>query len=158
MDRREMLGIVGAGAAGMLAMGGTARAGEGSHGEHDEHIEHLGKCARACAEAGAHCLKELCKGGGHAEAHARALELAAGCQEFCKLTAGLMACHNPLAKYAFESCSWACRDCAEGCEKAGGGKEMEECVKMCKMCEEMCKELHKKHGGAEGEHHSTASR
>lgn len=153
IDRREMLGIVGAGAAGMLAMGGTARAGGGEHGEP---IEKLGRCARACAESAAHCLKMLCKGRSDTEAHARSLETAAGCEEFYKLMASLMACRNPLAKYAFEPCGWACRDCADACEKAGGGTEMEECVKMCRVCSEMCMKLHKEHGGALGEHRSTA--
>ncbi len=158
MDRREMLGVMGAGAAGLFAFGERAARADHESGKCDEHIEKLGKCAKLCAESAAHCLDALCKGEGNREAHARSLEAAAGCKEFCQLTAGLLACDNPMKKYAFEACACACRDCAQACEKAGGGEKMEKCVAMCRECEEMCRKLHKEHGGAAGEHRAAASR
>jgi hypothetical protein len=155
MDRREMLGIMGASAAGFLAVGGGAARADHERGKHDEHIEMFGKCAKLCAESASHCLDVLCKGEGNREAHARALEMAAGCEEFCKLTAGLMACDSPLKHYAMAACGHACHDCAEACEKAGGDQIMAECVKKCRECAEMCHKMHSEHGG---DHHSAASR
>lgn len=157
MVRREMLGIMGAGAAGLLALGeGSARA-DPEHGKHDEHIEMLGKCAKLCAESASHCLECLCKGEGDREAHAKALQYAAGCEEFCKLTASLMACGSPLAKYAAGACSHACHDCADACEKAGGGEIMKECATMCRKCSEACHKMHSEHGKSEGGRHSAAA-
>jgi hypothetical protein len=148
MDRRHMLGLMGAGAAGVLAASGRAARADHEHGKHHEHITMLGKCAMHCAESASHCLDALCKGEGDREAHAKALEMAAGCKEFCSLTAGLLACDNPLKQYAFEGCAHACRDCAAACEKAGGGHVMEACVKMCRECAEHCEKMGKEHGGA----------
>jgi hypothetical protein len=145
MDRRQMLGLMGAGAAGMLATGGGAAHADHEKGKHDEHIAMLGKCAKHCAEAASHCLHTLCKGEGDREAHAKSLEMAAGCKEFCTLTAGLLACNNPLKQYAFEGCAHACRDCATACEKAGGGSVMEECAKICRECAECCEKMCKEH-------------
>jgi len=150
MDRRELLGVLGAGAAGMVAMGGTARADHEGH--HHEHIKTIGECARVCNEAAHHCLEQLCKGGPHAELHAKAHEATMDCQAFCTLTAALMARSSPMAKYAHMSCAEACRDCAAACE----GHEdayMKECVRACKACEKVCREMggshhHERTGGA----------
>ncbi len=116
MDRRELLSVLGAGAAGLVAMsGGTANAA--TEGPHDGHIKTIGECAKVCNEAAHHCLTELKKGGGaHAEHHAKSHEAAMDCQEFCTLTATLMARSSPMAKYAHQACSDACRDCAAACE------------------------------------------
>ena len=158
MDRREMLGLMGAGAAGLLATGGGVARADHERGKHDEHIEMLGKCAKHCAEAASHCLDALCKGEGNREAHAKSLEMAAGCKEFCSMTAGLLACDNPLKQYAFEGCGHACRDCAAACEKARGGRVMQECAKMCRKCAECCEKLCKEHAGASGQGRAAASR
>ena len=115
MDRRELLGVLGAGAAGLVALGGgQARADH--EGPHDDPIKTLGECAKACDEAAHHCLDELRKGGQHAEDHAKAHEAAMDCQAFCVLTATLMARKSPMAKYAHLGAVAACRDCAEACE------------------------------------------
>jgi hypothetical protein len=144
MDRRELLGILGVGATGLLAVGGTARA-DNEHGhEHDEHIKTIGECVHACNRAAHHCLGELKKGGPHAEHHARSHEATMDCQAFCALTATLMSRSSPYAKYAHRGCADACRDCAAACE-GQDDEVMKECVKACQACEKVCREM--SHGG-----------
>lgn len=139
MDRREMLGAVGAGAAGLMAFGGnTARAAQ-DHA-HDGHVETIGRCAKICNEAAHHCLTQLREGGSHAERHARAHEATMDCQAFCVLTATLVARSSPYAKYAHEACANACRDCAAACE--GHESEiMKECIQACRECEKVCRQM-----------------
>ena len=141
MDRRELLGVLGAGAAGLAAVGGgTARANQHDPHEHDGHIKTIGDCAKVCNEAAHHCLTELKKGGPHAEHHAKAHEAAMDCQAFCVLTATLVARSSPYAKYAHGACADACRDCAAACE---GHQDaiMKECVKACRECEKVCRQM-----------------
>jgi len=142
MDRRELLGALGAGAAGLVAMGGgVARAQEEhQHHRHDEHIQTIGHCAEVCNEAPHHCLGELRKGGPHAEYHAKSHEAAMDCQAFCVLTATLMARSSPYAKYAHGACADACRDCAAACE-GHQDRVMRECVEACRACEKVCRSL-----------------
>ena len=62
MDRRELLGVLGAGAAGLVALsGGQARADH--EGPRDDPVKTLGELAKLCDEAAAHCLDELRRGG-----------------------------------------------------------------------------------------------
>lgn len=139
MDRRELLGILGAGAAGLVAWpGGRARAD--FEGPHDDHIKTLGECAKACDEAARHCLDELYKGGKHAEDHARAHEAAMDCQAFCVLTATLMARKSPMAKHAHLGAVAACGKCASACE---GCQDviMKECAQACRVCEKICRQV-----------------
>ncbi len=139
MDRRELLAVLGAGAAGLVALrGGQAHAG--NEGPHDDHIETLGECARMCDEAAQHCLDELRKGGKHAEDHARAHKAAMDCRAFCTLTATLMARKSPMAKYAHLGSVAACRDCAAACEDCQHSI-MKECAKLCRECEKFCSRM-----------------
>ena len=143
MDRRELLSALAAGAAGLVALsGGTARADQQQ--EHGEHVKTIGECALVCNQAAHHCLSELKKGGPHAELHAKSHEAAMDCQEFCALTATLMARSSPYSKYAHRACADACRDCAAACE--GQQDEiMKECVNACRECEKVCRQM--AHGG-----------
>ena len=139
MDRRDLLSALGAGAAGLVALGGgTARADQ-EH-EHGEHVKTIGECALVCNQAAHHCLSELKKGGPHAELHAKSHEAAMDCQAFCALTATLMARSSPYSKYAHRACADACRDCAMACE--GHQDEiMKECVMACQNCEKSCRQM-----------------
>ena len=139
MDRRELLGVLGVGAAGLVAL----RANEAhadDEGTHDDPVKTLGECAKLCDEAAHHCLDELLKGGSHAERHAKAHEAAMDCQAFCVLTATLMARKSPVAKYAQLGSAAACGNCAAACE-GHKGHIMKECAKICRECEKMCRRL-----------------
>ena len=145
MERRELLGVLGAGAAGFVALGeATAHAHPGGHGR-DEQIRTLGDCAKVCNEAAHHCLEQVKKGGPHAEQHVKSHEAAMDCQAFCALTATLMARSSPMAPYAHAACADACRDCAAACQ---GHQDdvMKACVKACLECEKMCRQMGKSAG------------
>jgi hypothetical protein len=140
MDRRELLGVLGAGAAGLVALRGTtARADDEGH-EHEGHIKTIAECAKVCNEAAHHCVTAVKAGGPHAELHAKSYEAAMDCQAFCTLTAALMARSSPMAKYAHQACAGACRDCAAACD--GHQDEiMKACVKACRECENVCRQM-----------------
>jgi hypothetical protein len=141
MDRRELLGLLGIGAAGWITTG--ARGAPAAEGEHDEHLKTIGECAMVCNRAAHHCLEALKKESTeHREHHARAHELTMDCQAFCVLTATLMLRSSPLARYAHQACAEACRCCAEECEK-GQDEIMKECAKKCRDCEQLCKSMAK---------------
>ncbi len=139
MDRRELLGILGAGTAGLVAWGGAAGADDKVH-QHDDHIKTIGECAKVCNQAAHHCLTEMSKGSSHAGLHAKAHEATMDCQEFCRVTAALMARTSPMAKYAHRACADACRDCAAAC---GGHQDeiMTACVQACRECEKVCRQM-----------------
>ena len=150
MERRELLGLLGAGTAGLAALGGSlARADEHDHGHHHseadhEHLKTIGECALVCNEASHHCLSMLSEGKGDLEHHAKAHELAMDCQAFCVLTVTLMARSSPLAKYAHMACAEACRECAQECEKSKGDHEiMQQCASKCRECEKTCRTMSK---------------
>jgi hypothetical protein len=139
MDRRELLGVLSAGAAGLVALsGGQARADQ--EGPHDDPIKALGECAKICDEAARHCLDELRMGGTRAEKHTKAHEAAMDCRAFCALAATLMARKSPMAKYAHMGAVAACRECAEACEGCYD-EIMKECAQTCRMTEKLCRRM-----------------
>lgn len=145
MDRRELLGWIGTGAAGLLVAGRNEAQAQQEHANHklDEHLKILGECIRACNEASHHCLEHLKMGTGeHREHHAKAHELAMDCQAFCVLAATLMARSSPLARFAHQACAEACGCCAEECEK-GHGDIMKDCATRCRECEQTCRAMAK---------------
>jgi hypothetical protein len=156
MNRRAMMGALGAGAAGLAAVGTAAGQERQQHEGHHGHYDLMTNCARRCAEAARHCLDQLREGSGNREQHAQVLSLASGCEKFCMLTAGLMACQSPLSPLAHEANAEACRMCAEACEKhSDAGEVIKACGEACRACEKACAEAasagghdHHRHQGA----------
>jgi hypothetical protein len=140
MERRELLGLLGAGTAGLLlTRGAEARADGKAVADMSEHVKIIGECAKVCNEAAHHCLKKLAEENTqHREHHAKAHELTMDCQAFCTLTASLAARSSPLAKYAHQACAEACRCCADECEK-GQDEVMKVCAQKCRECERVCR-------------------
>jgi hypothetical protein len=139
MDRRELLGVLGVGAAGLVAWrGGQARADD--EGPHDDPVRTLGECAKLCDEVAHHCLDQFPKGGQHADLHSKAHEAAMDCQAFCVLTATLMARRSPVVKHALRGSAAACGLCAAACEGCQGSI-MSDCAKTCRECEIMCRRM-----------------
>lgn len=145
MDRRNMLGVLGAGAAGLVALGGTARA---QQHEHQEHSKALDDCRDLCGRAAHHCLGEIRKGGPNAEAHARAHELTMDCQQFCSLATDLTSRGSSVAHHAHAACAEVCRACAEACDKVAGDKVMQDCARACREAEKHCRQMAKAGGHA----------
>lgn len=143
MHRREMLGAVGLGAAGLLAMGGDARADHTSQLSEMEKkcVEACHECATACDEASQHCLMELEEGRGDRQHHARAHHLTADCASLCHLTGALIARKSPVHGDVCQACAEVCRKCAEECEKSQGAPIMKDCARLCRDCEKSCREM-----------------
>jgi len=147
MDRRELLGALGAGAVGLAALSrGEARADEDHAGHHHDKMQSdcmkaCGECARSCNETASHCLEQLREGSGDRKIHAMVHELTMDCQEFCVLSATLIARNSKLMQYSCEACAEACHKCAEACDKHPSAEVVKECAEKCRACEKSCREM-----------------
>jgi hypothetical protein len=149
MDRRELLGALGAGAVGLAALSrGEARADDEKEHHHHEHdkvqeacLKACGECARDCNEAAAHCLEMLGEGTGDRKAHAQVHSLTMDCQEFCSQSARLIARHSTLMQYSCDACADACHKCAEACDKHPESAIVKQCAEACRTCERTCREM-----------------
>jgi hypothetical protein len=101
MDRRELLGVLGAGAAGLVAMSETSL-GQGQAKErlryhsllnqvHVDCLEACTACADVCNEASLHCIQQLEKGDGEKPYHSRTHRLTTDCAAICSTAAALVA-------------------------------------------------------------------
>lgn len=139
MDRREMLGIMGAGSAGLLAAAGTAAAAPGGRRDkaHQECLDACTDCAQECEATFHHCAK-LAAGG--QKEHLRPARFAIDCAEFCILSAKLIARMSPMMAYSCDACAKACRKCGDECAKFDM-PEMKRCMEACRVCEKSCIEM-----------------
>ncbi len=152
MERRELLTLLGAGAAG-LVVGGSARADDDKDKkddpkwrEHHEHVRIIGECALICNVVGAHSLKELAKEECKDREQVAKIACAADdCACFCSQTILLMTRHSPMAAYAHKACADACRDCAAECDKSTN-ELVKKCAEHCRECERLCREHGQKTG------------
>lgn len=168
-NRRELLGVLGTGAAGLAVLGGRSRAdaqqiapAADTAAHHDprhsamlkECAEACGHCEAACNEAFHHCVERA--GAGKVE-HARMAQIVIDCAAFCSLAATLIARHSRLMVESCRACAGACRLCAAECTSSGDdhGEIMKNCVAACKRCEESCRNMVHAMGGEH--HHQGAS-
>jgi len=101
-------------------------------------IQALVECSRACGQAYRHCLDDV---GSGQTSLARIALAALGCQEFCDLTASLMARGSEMARLTLSGCAEACRQCAEGCERDDADAILRDCGLRCRDCEQICRTL-----------------
>ena len=155
MKRREMIGALSvaavAGTAGRAFAQDPHQHDHGAmQGEHAEHLRVMGECALICNETAAHCLGAIGEKKGHLAAHLKVHQMAMDCQEFCVLTAKLMARKSPLAKFAHMANAESCAACAEACEAHPEPDELvKACLESCRKCEAACRSMS---GGEHGEH------
>ena len=125
MNRREVLGFLGAGAAGLTAFAESRASTDEPHAKNAKHFD---QCAKACAE----CLQECdscyhhCAGlvvEGHKD-HARTMKLCVDCGEICSAAAKLAARQSVLAAILCDACAKACDECNAACEKFPDDKHM----------------------------------
>jgi hypothetical protein len=146
MDRRELLGVLGA-AAGVVAVTGSK-----AHAQHEGHV-HRDKlyedclkaceaCERSCNETFHYSYTQVAEG---KKEYAKALHLVADCAKFCDLSADLIASQSPLMVHACLACAEACKACATECGKFDS-VEMKSCVKACRECETTCRAMVKAMG------------
>ena len=151
MIRRELLGVLGATAAGLAAVTGrSARADHEGHDDkaHADCLKACQDCSRECNETFHHCYEQLAQG---KKEHAKALHLVADCAKFCNLSADLVANKSPLMVHACAACAEACKACAAECDKFEA-PQMKECGKACRACEASCRAMVKAMGGREHNH------
>lgn len=159
LKRRELLGALGAGAAG-LAMASTTSAAQQHEREaahrhdktHEDCLKACSDCARMCDETFHHCYMQVAEG---KRDHAKPLHLLSDCAGFCSLSACMIAKHSPLMAHACASCAEACADTAAVVEKFDA-PEMKAATKSLHTCEASCRAMVKAMGGHE--HHREAAK
>ena len=141
MDRREVLGLLGAGTASLavFGVGGAYAADTPEHRDHPHEacVKSCKDCATNCAEMCHHCVEQLAAG---KKEYAKAMQLIADCEAFCTLSASMMARMSPLMAYSCAACADACRDCAKECDQVGSAP-MKECAERCRACEKSCRDM-----------------
>ncbi len=160
MNRRNVLGALGAGAIGAAALH-TAQAqdpkahqGEAAHRHdavHKECLDACSDCAKMCDETFHHCFMMVAEG---KKEHARSLHLVSDCAGFCSLSACMIAKHSPLMAYSCGACADACKATAAEVEKFDS-PEMKAAAKSLRRCETSCREMVKAMAGHEHHHEET---
>jgi hypothetical protein len=141
MDRREMLGVLGAGAASFAAL--SANAADKSElcceldQVHEACFKACSDCAKACDMTFTHCLKQVAEG---KKEHAKALRLASDCAGFCGLSACMIAKQSPLMVHSCGACAEACKTTAAEVEKFDSA-EMKAAAKTLRECERSCRSM-----------------
>jgi hypothetical protein len=147
MDRRELLGVLGAGTVGLATLArGEASAQEAHKGHqhdkmHEDCMKACGECAKSCNETANHCLEQLRDGTGDRKIHARVHQLTMDCQEFCTFSAALIARGSPLMEYECNACAEACRICAAACDQHPAAEIVKACAEKCRTCERSCRDM-----------------
>jgi hypothetical protein len=161
--RRELLGVLGTGAAGLAFLTNRSEAagqgqapapGDAPAGHDPRHAAIMKECDEACGHCEAtcnmafhHCITQAAAG--KAE-HAKMAQLVIDCAAFCTLSAAMIARHSPLMAESCRACEEACRRCAEECGSAANDAMMKACATACRNCAESCRNMVKVMGG---EHH-----
>jgi hypothetical protein len=140
MDRRDLLGVLGAGAAGLLAVqGSSSRAQQSPHhgAMHGDCLKACQTCTEECNATFDHCSRLVEQG--HKD-HARAARLALDCSEFCGLSARLVARDSTLMDSACQACADACKVCGDECARFDS-ERMKTCAEACRKCEQACRDM-----------------
>lgn len=150
-SRREILGLLGAGTAGMALVGGNTEAREQTSGSHDPKHAGLkksccdacGECADACNKAFHHGLEQAAAG---KSPYARLAQTVADCAAFCALSAQMISRQSTMMTLSCRACADACRRCAQECESFDTDLEVKLCAEACQRCEESCRNMVKAMG------------
>ena len=135
MDRRAMLGMLGAGAVGVAFSGSEAEAAASSLDKmHQDCLKACSDCARSCDETFHHCYTQVAEG---KRDHAKPLHLLSDCAGFCGLSACMIAKHSPLMVDSCAACAEACRKTATVVEKFES-EEMRLAAEKLRACEKSC--------------------
>ena len=143
MNRRDLLGLLGASAAGFTALAayGSGPAGETDHnhgGPFDQCAKACSDCLRECESCAHHCANLVASG---EKDHLRTLGTCADCAEVCTAAAKVVSRHGPLAGTICESCFKACGMCAAECEKHSQDEHMKRCAIACRDCAKACRDM-----------------
>jgi hypothetical protein len=153
--RRELLGALGTGAAGLALIAKGSQAADPTSAQDDP--KHAGmqkscydacnECALACNKAFHHCVQQASAG---KPRHATVAQTVADCAAFCALSAELIARRSTMMVFSCQGCADACRRCARDCESFDTDLEMKICLDACQRCEESCRNMVKEMGADPG--------
>jgi hypothetical protein len=149
MDRRELLSVLGATAAGLAASAGgpaLAQATDRRRGGGDIHescAEACSDCEKECNQGFHHCFKEVQAGKAD---HARAMHLCVDCGDVCSTSAKLVARMSPLMTFTCQACAESCEATLAELEKLNDSG-MKETVESLRKCAASCREMVKAMGG-----------
>lgn len=150
MDRRQMLGVVGAGAAGLAVMSGrTAEAQQGGRaGDRTatnldqkklQDLQMMQECIHICNETAQHCMTQARQKQGNVQDHLQNHEHVMDCVQVCGVTADFMARKSPFSQAMHKANAEVCRKCADVCENSQDDAEiLKTCAESCRKCAEMC--------------------
>jgi hypothetical protein len=151
LKRREILGALGTGAAGLALFSGKNAAAFGQSGTDDpKHAgmkksccDACGECAQACNKTFHHCVEQA---SANKSGHARMAQTVADCAAFCALSAEMISRHSKMMALSCRACADACRQCAKECATFDTDLDMKICVDACQRCEESCRNMVKAMG------------
>ena len=146
MDRRELLGVLGATTAGLLAVGGTSEARAAQGGEkniHEQCAEACFDCEKMCNHAFHYCFKEVEAG---KKEYLKAIHLCVDCGDVCSTSGKLVARMSPLMVHTCRACAESCDDCIAACEMLDA-PDIKEFVASLRKCSETCREMVQAMGG-----------
>ena len=156
MDRRELLGLLGATGVGLTAFAGREAAAadmKPMDPVHKECLEACSDCAKACDMTFHHCYMQVAEG---KREHAKPLHYAADCAGFCALSACNIAKHSPLMAFSCESCAEACK-ATLAVVSTFDSPEMKMAAKALERCEKSCRAMLASMGH-EGHDHSAGAK
>jgi len=144
--RRELLGALGTGAAGLALLARNSAAATDDTQETDpkhaamikECDEACGHCEAACHKAFHHCITQASSG---KLSHAKMAQTVADCAAFCSLSAELLARQSAFMVLSCQACAQACSRCAQECESFANDPSMKACMAACQKCEETCRNM-----------------
>jgi Domain of Unknown Function (DUF326) len=153
--RREILGLLGTGAAGLALVGTKSDAQEQSTGHDDPKHAGLkksccdacGECAEACNKAFHHSIEQ---GSAGKPRYAKLAQTVADCAAFCALSAQMIGRHSMMMTLSCRACADACRRCAQECELFDTDIDVKLCTEACQRCEESCRNMIKAMGDDSG--------
>jgi NAD-dependent dihydropyrimidine dehydrogenase PreA subunit len=153
LKRREILGALGTGAAGLALFARNTDAAAGQSGTDDpKHAGMKHSCCDACGECAQACNKafhisvELASAG--KPRYARMAQTVADCAAFCALSAQMISRNSVLMTLSCQACADACQRCGQECETFDTDLDMKICLDACKRCEESCRNMVKAMGHA----------
>ena len=153
--RRQILGLLGTGAAGLAFVGTKANADLQQSGRDDPRhagmkkscCDACGECAQACDKAFHHSLEQASAG---KPAYARLAQTVADCAAFCNLSAQMIARGSTMMLLSCRACADACRRCAQECGVFDTDLDIKICTEACQRCEESCRNMIKAMGAETG--------